>query len=132
MILVSQPCIIKASPKSDIAVIWINIWDFQNDTKEKMLINRCFNISQHIVIIRGINMNSGISQGKNCWKWKYITFTCCIHRFKCQKYNGLYKIKHYKDIAWYCKVTFKTNHSDSKPPKKYCTYIVSNIKAIIK
>jgi len=27
IILASKPCIIKVSPKSDISIIWINIWD---------------------------------------------------------------------------------------------------------
>ena len=28
VMLASKPCIIKASPKSDMAVIWVDIWDF--------------------------------------------------------------------------------------------------------
>ena len=38
--LASSPHIIKASPKSDMAVIWIDIWDSQNGTKAKGQINR--------------------------------------------------------------------------------------------
>ena len=37
--IVSKPCIIKVSPKSDMAIIWINIWDSQSGTSTKMLIN---------------------------------------------------------------------------------------------
>ena len=99
VVLASQQCVIKAFPKSDIVIIWINIWNFQNNTKGKILINRCFNISQHITTIRGTNINSNIFQYKNCWKWEHITFICCIHRFKCQKYNVPHKIKYYRDIV---------------------------------
>ena len=53
--------IIKPLIKSDIAIIWVNIWNSQNDMKAKCLINRCFNISYHIATIRKTNMNSGIS-----------------------------------------------------------------------
>jgi len=49
--LASSLHVIKASPKSDMAVIWINIWDSQNGTKAKGLINRCFNIGWHIATI---------------------------------------------------------------------------------
>jgi len=39
--------IIKIFPKSDITMVWVNIWNSQNDTKAKSLINRSFNISCH-------------------------------------------------------------------------------------
>ena len=35
IILVSKLCIIKISPKSDIAIIWVNIWDSQSDSNAK-------------------------------------------------------------------------------------------------
>ena len=66
VILVSSPPVIKTSPKSDIAVIWINIWDSQNGIKAKSLINRCFNIGKHIDTIHRTNINSGVPQCKNC------------------------------------------------------------------
>ena len=40
VVLESCPYIIKMSPKSYMAIIWVDIWDFQNSTKAKMLINR--------------------------------------------------------------------------------------------
>jgi len=64
--LASCSCIIKASPKSDIAVIWIDIWNSQNGTKAISLVNRCFNIGQHITTIHSTNMNPGVPQCKNC------------------------------------------------------------------
>jgi len=74
IMLASSFHIIKASPKSDMAVIWIDIWDSQNGTKAKGLINRYFNIGQHIATIQGTNINPGIPQCKNCWKWDHTTF----------------------------------------------------------
>jgi len=59
--------IIKVSPKSDMAVICIDIWDFQNSFKAKILINKCFNIGIHITMIRGTNINPWVPQW-NCWK----------------------------------------------------------------
>jgi len=58
--LVLSPCIIKASSKSDMAVIWIDIWDSQNGAKAKNPINRCFNIGKYIATIRGTNMNPSV------------------------------------------------------------------------
>ena len=60
IILASKPCIIKTSPKSDIAVVWIDIWDSQNGFLTKNIINCFFNIGWFIVTIRGMNMNLGI------------------------------------------------------------------------
>ena len=51
IILTFWSYIIKASFKSDIAIVWIDIWDFQNSIKVKLLINRCFNVGQHITTI---------------------------------------------------------------------------------
>jgi len=42
------------------AIIWIDIWDFQNGTKAKSIINRCFNFGRYITTIRGTNMNLGV------------------------------------------------------------------------
>jgi len=53
--------VIKTSSKSDIAVIWINIWDSQNNLKVKGLINEYFNIDHQITTIRNTNMNLDIS-----------------------------------------------------------------------
>jgi len=38
-ILASKPCIIKASPKSDKAVVWVDIWDSQSSSCAKNIIN---------------------------------------------------------------------------------------------
>jgi len=58
--LVTRPCIIKASPKSDMAIIWFDIWDTQNGSKAKLLINHSFNLGQHIATVRATNMNPGV------------------------------------------------------------------------
>jgi len=44
IILASYPWVIKVSPKSDMEVVWVDIWDSQNSTKAKCLINRSFNV----------------------------------------------------------------------------------------
>ena len=49
--LILNPRAVKASPKSDIVVIWIDVWNNQSSKNNKMLINRCFNIGQQIIII---------------------------------------------------------------------------------
>jgi len=51
IVLASKLYIIKESSKSDMAVIWIDIWDAQSSFKAKGLINRCFNIGSHITTI---------------------------------------------------------------------------------
>ena len=58
--LTSQLHVIKVSLKSDIVIIWINIWDVQSGSKAKTLINWCFNIGKFIMTVRGANMNPGI------------------------------------------------------------------------
>jgi len=64
--LASRPYIIKVSPKSDMIIIWVDIWDVQSGSKVKGLINRYFNIGSYITAIRDTNMNLGIPQYNNC------------------------------------------------------------------
>jgi len=64
--LASRLRVIKVSPKSDMLIVWIDIWDYQSRSKAKCLINQCFNVSRYIATIRGANMNPGVSQCKNC------------------------------------------------------------------
>lgn len=58
--LASKPRVIKASPKSNMAIVWLDIWDSQNRSKAKLLINYSFNYGCNIATIRGTNMNPGI------------------------------------------------------------------------
>ena len=60
VVLASKPQIIKVSPKSDMAIIWVNIWNIQSSSKAKGLINRYFNIGSYITIVKDTNMNSSI------------------------------------------------------------------------
>jgi len=90
--LALYPWIVKASSKSDMAIIWVDIWDLQNETKTKSIINRSFNLGRHIATVRGTNINPGVLQYRNCWKWGYITFAYRAHGTKCQKYNGPHKL----------------------------------------
>jgi len=64
--LASRPRIIKASPKSDQVVIWIDIWDSQNGAKAKKIINRSFNVGCYIATARATNINPSVLQCKNC------------------------------------------------------------------
>ena len=85
--------IIKVSLKSNIAIIWLDIWDIQSSSYTRGLINRCFNIERYIATIRGINMNSGVLQYKNYWKWGHVTFLCRVQGSKYIKCNSSYKTK---------------------------------------
>ena len=107
--LAAKPRIIKASPKSDMAIVWIDIWDSQNGTKAKTLINHSFNFGKYIATFRGTSMNPGVPQCHNCWKWGHTTFACKAHCAKCQKCGGPHKIENHRDFAWCCKANFKLN-----------------------
>ena len=66
--LAFKPCVIKVLPKSDILIIWIDIWDVQSESRAKGLINQYFNIERYIATIRGANINPSVLLCKNCWK----------------------------------------------------------------
>ena len=51
IVLVLKLRVIKILPKSDMLIIWIDIWDVQSSSKAKSLINRCFNIGRFIATI---------------------------------------------------------------------------------
>ena len=66
VMLASKLCVIKASLKSNIVVVWVDIWDSQSSSLAKNIINCCFNIGQFVVTVCSTNMSPGISQCKNC------------------------------------------------------------------
>jgi len=99
IVLASKPCIIKVFPKSDMAIVWIDIWDTQNSNNAKKIINRCFNIESVIAMVRGTNMNSGVPQCKNCWKWGHLAGVCYIQGSKCIKCNGPHMTEHHCEFA---------------------------------
>jgi len=68
VVLASRPRIIKASPSSDMSVIWIDIWDSQKGSKGKTLINCSFNFGCHIATVWGTAMHPGVAQCHNYWR----------------------------------------------------------------
>ena len=109
VILASKLRVIKVSPKLDMAIIWINIWDAQSGAKAKDLINRCLNVGLSITTIRGANANPGVPQCKNYWRWEYSTFSCRIQGSKCIKCSGPHKSENHHRFRWCCKANEKTN-----------------------
>ena len=66
VVLASKLYVIKASPKSNMVVVWVDIWDSQSSSLAKNIINCRFNIGQFVVTVCGTNMSLGILQCKNC------------------------------------------------------------------
>jgi len=111
-------------PKSDMSIIWINIWDSQSRFKAKSLINRRFNVGCFITTVQEVNMNPGVSQYKNCWKWGHLAGVCKIQGTKYIKYNSSYQTIHYREYVWYCKANKKTNPTRLETKKsKPCLYL---------
>ena len=67
IVLALKPRIIKVFPKSNMTIIWVNIWDIQSSSKVKSLINRCFNVGSYIVTICQVWFTLG---------WKSAEWTC--------------------------------------------------------
>ena len=114
--LASMPRIMKASPSSDMSVIWIDIWDSQKGSKGKTLINCLFNFGRHTATVRGTTMHSGVAQCRNCWCWGHPTHVCRAQGAKCQKYGGPHRVENHKLLAWCCKANPKSN-----PPREVTT-----------
>ena len=88
-----------------------------------MLINQYFNIEKYIATIREANMNPGVSQCKNCWKWGHATFSCRIQGSKYVKCNGPHKSENHREFGWCCKPNDKINHPRLEMKKsKPCPY----------
>jgi len=51
IVLASKPHIIKASPKSDMTVVEVDIWNSQNGSSAKNIINCHFNIGQFVATV---------------------------------------------------------------------------------
>ena len=64
-----------------------------------------------IAIVCDANMNLGVLQCKNCWKWGQIADVCHIQEAKCVKYNEPHQTVHHQHYAWCCKANKKTNSS---------------------
>ena len=111
--LASMPHIMKASPSSDMSVIWIDIWDSQKGSKGKMLINRSFNFERHTATVQGTAMHSGVAQCGNCWRWGHPTHVCRAQGAKCQKCGGPHRVENHRLLAWCCKANPKSN-----PPRE--------------
>jgi len=53
VLIILKPYIIKVSPKSDITIVWLDIWDVQSGSKAKSLINKFFQCKKlHLYYLR--------------------------------------------------------------------------------
>ena len=121
--LASRPRVIKVSPKSDMLIVWLDIWDYQSGKKAKCLINQCFKFGRYIATIWEANMNLGVPQCKNCWRWDHVTFSCRVQRSKCVKCNRPHKSENHHEFGWCCKANEKSNLPHLKTKKsKPCPY----------
>ena len=109
IVLTSRSRIIKVSPKSDMVIVWIDIWDNQNSNNVKKIINRRFNIGNVVITVRAANMNPGVPQYKNCWKWGHSVGVCRIQESKCAKYNGPHLTNNHRKFVWCYKANAKSN-----------------------
>lgn len=105
----------------------LHIFDNVNITsRPHVVVNFCFNVSSFIATIKRANMNSGISQYKNCWKWDHTIFLYHLQETRCLNCNGLHKVKHHCHFTWYYKANFKTNPLVLKPNRVNFAPIPSN------
>ena len=91
IVLALKPQVIKVFLKLDMSIVWIDIWDIQSGNKAKSLINQCFNVEKYIITIKGANMNPGVLQCKNYWKWEHATISYRIQGLKYIKCNRPHK-----------------------------------------
>jgi len=123
IVLASRPCIIKVSSKSNMAIIWIDIWDIQTGSNAKKIINYRFNIGRYIATVHGANMNPEVPQCKNCWKWGHTAGVCHIQGAKYVRCNSSHLSEHYCHFAWCYKANNKINPSRLEIKKgKLCPY----------
>ena len=109
IVLASKPRIIKVLPKLDMTIVWIDIWDMQNSSNAKKIINRHFNVGSFIVTVQEVNMNPEVLQCKNCWKWSHMAGVCCTQGAKCVKCNRPHQTIHHHNFTWCCKANNKIN-----------------------
>ena len=62
-------------------------------------------------MVRGTNMNPGVPQCKNYWKWGHSAGVCCIQESKYAKCNRLHLTNNHYDFAWSYKANNKVNPS---------------------
>jgi len=58
--IVSKPRVVKVFLRSDMAIVWIDIWNIQSSKLAKTLINWFFNIESFITTICEENINLGV------------------------------------------------------------------------
>ena len=122
--LASRSRVIKVSFRSDISIVWIDIWDYQSGSKVKCLINQCFNVGRYIFIIQGANMNLSVPQCKNCWRWKHAIFSYKVQESKYVKCNRPRKSENYHEFGWCYKVNEKLNPPRLETKKgELCPYL---------
>jgi len=99
IILVLKLRVIKVSSKLDMSIVWIDIWDTQNESKAKTIINRRFNVDSFIATVQEANMNPGVPLCKNYWKWGHLSGVYRIQGSKCVKCNSSHQTIHHCKFA---------------------------------
>ena len=113
------------------SIVWVNIQNVQSGSKAKSLINQCFNVGNYIATIRGANMNPGVPQYQNCWRWGHTTLSCRIQGARYIKCSNLHKTEHHHQFGWCYKANDKVNPPNLKQRKANYAYMHSNAQTIV-
>jgi hypothetical protein len=89
MSLQTCPRIIRDSPASDTATVYLNIADSVSGARAKALMGRTVQFGRYVASFKVARANPGLPLCIRCWKWGHPTKACCALRSSVHTALGL-------------------------------------------
>jgi hypothetical protein len=101
--LQTRPRIIRDSPASDTATVYLNIADSVSGARAKALIGRTVQFGRYVASFKAARANPGLPLCIRCWKWGHPTKACRAPQIKCSHCSGPHRSEHHRSLSGCCK-----------------------------
>ena len=97
------PRVVRDSPKSTSCMVFFNIWDSQQGSQAKALIDRPITIMGYRCFIHAAHANPGVPICTRCHRWGHAVSSCWAPQHQCPACSSPHSIDEHRVAAGCCK-----------------------------
>jgi hypothetical protein len=103
VVLQTPPRVVRDSPKSDTATVYLNVADSVSGARAKVLLRQSVQFGRYVAYFRTARANPGMALCNRCWRWGHPASACRAPQIKCPACMGPHRKDHHRTLAGCCK-----------------------------
>jgi hypothetical protein len=103
VVLQTPPRVVRDSPKSDTAMVYLNIADSISGARAWALLKQSVQFGRYIARFRAARANPGMALCSRCWHWGHPESACRAPQGRCPTCSGPHRKEHHRTLVGCCK-----------------------------